>query len=115
MANYCFASPILPGGEQLMRKWIKENITNNADHDRVFRSAGISREQVWIEKTPTGALAVVCFEVKDQAQAFKVLGSSTDPWAVRFREFAAKAHGIDFSKPMPLNELISDWQDTAGR
>jgi hypothetical protein len=115
MANYCFAAPILPGGEQLVRKWIKENIVNNADHDRVFRSAGVSREQVWIENTPMGALAVVSFEVKDPAQAFKVLGSSTDPWAVRFREFTAKAHGIDFAKPMPLNELASDWHDTAGR
>ena len=115
MASYNFAVPVLPGGEQLMKKWSKENIENNADHDRVFRSAGISRETVWIEKTPMGTFAVVSFETKDPAQAFKVLGSSKDPWAARFREFLSKAHGLDFSKPNPLNELLVDWHDTAGR
>jgi hypothetical protein len=114
MANYCFAVPILPGGEKLMKKWIQEDTVNNAEHDKVFRSAGVSREQIWIQNTPQGALAVVSFEVKDLGQAFKVIGSSTDPWAVRFREFAMKAHGVDFSKPAPPNELISDWHD-AGR
>ena len=115
MANYCFAVPVLPGGDQLMKKWNKDSIVNNADHDRVFRSAGISREQLWTESTPMGTFAVVSFETKDPAQAFKVLGTSTDPWAARFREFLAKAHGLDFSKPAPLNELLVDWHDTAGR
>jgi hypothetical protein len=32
--------------------------------------------------------------------------------AVRFREFAIKAYGIDFSGPMPpLNEKIIDWNE----
>ncbi len=112
MANYCYAVPILPGGENLMLKWIKENVVNNKDHDRVFRAAGISREQVWIQQTPQGALAVVNFEVKDAGKAFMTLGSSTDPWAVSFREFLLQAHGIDVSKPAPLNEQVADWRDT---
>jgi hypothetical protein len=29
-----------------MRKWNEENITNNKEHDALFREAEISREQV---------------------------------------------------------------------
>jgi hypothetical protein len=115
MANYCFAVPILPGGDKLIKTWIRDNLVNNEEHDRVFRLAGISREQVWIENTPTGALAVVSFEVKDPTEAFKTLGSASEPWAVRFREFAMKAHGVDLTKPLPLNELVADWSDTTWR
>ena len=32
--NYCFIAPILPGGIELMRKWNKENIVNNKEHDQ---------------------------------------------------------------------------------
>lgn len=35
MANYCFIVPILPVGIELMRKWNKENIVNNKEHDEV--------------------------------------------------------------------------------
>ncbi len=115
MANYCFAVPILPGSESLVQKWIRESSANSKEHDKVFRAAGISREQVWVQQSPQGALAVVSFEVKDAGSAFKTLGSSTDPWAVAFREFLLKAHGIDVSKPAPLNEQVVDWHDTTQR
>jgi hypothetical protein len=98
-----------------MLKWIKENIVNNKEHDKVARAAGISREQVWVQHSPQGSLAVVSFEVKDAGNAFKTIGTSTDPWAVAFREFLMKAHGIDVSKPAPLNEQVVDWHDTTQR
>ncbi len=115
MANYCFAVPILPGTESLIQNWIREGVVNNKEHDKALRAAGISREQVWVEHTPQGSFAVVSLEVKDAGSALKALGSSTDPWAVKLREFLLKAHGIDFSKPAPLNEQVVDWHDTAQR
>lgn len=40
------------------------------------------------------------------------VATSNHPWAARFREFAIKAYGIDFSGPMPLlNENIIDWNE----
>ncbi len=52
MANYCFTAPILPGGLELAKKWNQENIVDNKEHDEVFKEAGISREQVWIQHLP---------------------------------------------------------------
>jgi hypothetical protein len=109
MSNYCFVTPILPGGEAKMKNWIQTELDNHADHDRVMHQAGVTREQVWIQHTPMGDFAVSSFETSDPGATFKVFTNSTDPWAAKFRDFLSKAHGIDFSKPMPLNELVADW------
>ena len=39
-----------------MRKWNQENIINNQEHDAVFKAAGISREQAWVQHLPQGDL-----------------------------------------------------------
>ena len=109
MMNYSFCVPILPGGEALMRKWLQDEIMENADHDRFFRMAGIQAEQVWIQRTPMGDMAVVTFGTDDSDKAFRTMATSNDPWAIKFRNFLTKAHGIDFSKPMPMNEMLVDW------
>jgi hypothetical protein len=42
----------------------------------------------------------------------KEFATSNHPWAIRFREYAKKAFGIDFSGPRsPLNEIIVDWYE----
>ena len=38
MSNYCFITPILPGGIELMKKWNEENIVNNKEHDALINS-----------------------------------------------------------------------------
>lgn len=88
---------------------IPSELKNSEDHDRVMRQAGVSREQVWIQRTPMGDFAVASYETSDPGKTFQVLSSSKDPWAAKFRDLLSKAHGIDFSKAMPLNELVGDW------
>ena len=109
MMNYSFTAPILPGGEALMRKWTDEQIFDNPNHDRVFRQAGITAEQVWIQRTPMGDFAVATFAVEDPEKAFRTLATSTDPWAAQFRDLLKNANGIDVTHPTPLNEMIADW------
>lgn len=110
MANYCYTLPILPGKEDEIRKWSREMISHNPDHDKFLRSGGVTREQVWIQRTPTmGSLAVVSLEVEDPQKAFKLLATSSDPYAIKFREFLKRTNGIDFSQPMTVNELAVDW------
>src|SRR5919202_5489635 len=114
MANYCFAVPILSGGIELMKKWNEENIVNNKEHDDVFKAAGISREQVWIQYSSKqgGDFAVASYETDNPEQSFKVLATSNEPWAVKFREHLKKAHGLDIaqSAAMQLNELVVNWK-----
>jgi hypothetical protein len=109
MANYCFVVPILPGGADKMLAFIQNEIKNNPEHDRVVKSAGMTREQVWIQPTPMGDFAVVSYEVDDPAKTFRVLTDSTEPYAIKFRNLLKEAHGVDFSQPMPLNTLARNW------
>ena len=58
-------------------------------------------------------LEVISIETHDPANMFKEFATSNHPWAVKFREFATKAFGIDFSgPPPPLNENIVDWKQS---
>ena len=113
MTNYCFTAPILEGGIEIMKKWIEENIVNNKEHDAVFKTAEISRETVWIQHLPQGDYAVASYDTDDPEQSFKVLATSNDPWAVKFRDHLKKVHGIDLSAghQPSLNKMMVDWNE----
>jgi hypothetical protein len=114
-ANYCFIAPILPGGIELLKKWNEENIVNNKEHDEVFRLAGITREQVWIQHMPQQQnqdFVVASYETNDPEQSFRVLATSDKPWAVKFREHLKNAHGLDIAQsPVQINELVVNWKE----
>ena len=117
MTNYCFVLPFLSGRIDLAKKFAQENGGSNKEHDEFYKSAGISREQVWIQRSPPGSgspdLEIVSIEINDPGQTFKEFATSNHPWAVKFREFAKSAYGIDFiGPPPPLNESIVDWQQS---
>jgi len=116
MSNYCLVLPFLPGGIELARKFAIEHGVHNEEHDGFYKIACITRENVWIQRSPPGSgshdLQIVSLETKDSTKMLKEFATSNHPWAVRFREFAIKAYGIDFSGPMPpLNEKIIDWNE----
>ena len=112
MSNYCFIASILPGGIESMKKWNEENIVNNKEHDAVFKAAGITREQVWIQHLPEQEqdFALASYETNNPEQSFKVLATSNEPWAIKFREHLKKIHGLDIAQsPIKINELIVNW------
>jgi hypothetical protein len=115
MTNYCLALPYLPGGIELAKKFVQEN-GHTKEHAEFYKIAGISREHVWIQRSPPGSgaldLEVASIETEDPANTLKEFAISNHPWAIKFREFAKKAFGIDFSgPPSPLNEMIIDWYE----
>ena len=113
-ANYCYTIPILPGGIELMKKWNEENIVNNKEHDAVFMAAGITHEQVWIQHLPqqNQDFVVASYETSDPEQSFKVLATSKEPWAVKFREHLKNVHGLDIVQSLPqINELVVNWEE----
>jgi hypothetical protein len=75
MVNYCFALPYLPGGADIAKKFVQENGISK-EHDEFYRIAGISREHVWIQRSPPGSgapdLAVISIETHDSANMLKL-------------------------------------------
>ena len=114
MTNYCLVLPYIPGGLELARKFAIEECGHSKEHDEFYKMAGVTRENVWIQRSPPGSgapdLEIVSLETNDPANMLKQFATSDHPWAVRFRDFAKKAYGLDFSGPTPpLNENIIDW------
>src|SRR5512133_1852355 len=105
MINYCIALPCLEDGAELAKNFAEENGGHTKEHDEFYRIAGISREHVWIQRSPLGSgapdLEVVSIETNDPANTLKEFATSNHPWAVKFREFAKKAFGIDFTSGPP--------------
>lgn len=105
MINYCLALPYLPGGIEIAKRFAQEEEKEKELHDEYYKIAGISRETVWIQRSPPGSgapdLEVLCIETKDPSKTFREFATSTHPWAVKFREYAKRAYGIDFAGPLP--------------
>lgn len=59
MTNYCLVLPYLQGGTELAMKFAEENCGHIKDHDEFYKLAGISREQVWIQRSPPGSGALI--------------------------------------------------------
>ncbi|HXV89461.1 MAG TPA: hypothetical protein VD710_10290 [Nitrososphaeraceae archaeon] len=116
MTNYCLALPYLEGGIELAKKFAVDHCGHDNEHDEFYKIAGISRENVWIQRSPAGSgspdLEIISLETNDIDAMLKEFATSTHPWAVRFREYAMKAYGLDFSGPLPpLNEHIINWEE----
>jgi hypothetical protein len=116
MTNYCLALPYLPGGIEIAKRFAQVEEKEKEEHDEFYKNAGISRESVWIQRGPPGSgapdLEVLSIETKDPSKTFREFATSKHPWAVKFREYAKKAYGIDFAGPLPpLNEMIVDWKE----
>lgn len=96
-----------------MKKWNEENVVSSEEHDLVMKAAGVSREQVWVQHLPQGDFAVAMYETDDPELSFRVLATSNEPWAIRFREHLKKAHGVDLSTGHPplLNKTAVDWRE----
>ena len=114
VVNYCLALPILPDAMELVKKFAQESHTQ--EHDEFYRIAGITSEQIWIQRSAPGSgapdLEIANIETGDPANTFKEFATSKHPWAIRFRDYAKKAHGVDFTGPLPPpNENIVDWQE----
>ncbi len=120
MVSYSFVVPIVPGKTDLVKRFERGNSVHTKEHDEFYKAAGILREQSWIQLGPQGNsqgipdVEIVNLEVEDPVKMFIEFSTSTLPWAVKFRQFAKEAYGVDMESSQdmpPLNEIVVDWED----
>lgn len=73
------------------------------------RRAGIVREAVWIQTTPEGDFAVIYLEADDLATAFRILGTSAEPFDRWFRDHVRRVHGIALEDGFTAPDLVLDF------
>ena len=112
MAYYAFINPVITGKMDLWKNYITEmNGPRNHERKESRKKAGLTVERVWLQHTPMGDFAVVYWEAKDISKVFEVLMKSDEPFDKWFREkVLVEVHGMDFSKPMPMNEIMLDFK-----
>ena len=67
-----------------MQRFAQEEEKEKELHDEFYKIAGISRETVWIQRSPPGSgapdLEVLCIETKDPSMTYGEFATSTYTW-----------------------------------
>lgn len=115
MSTYLFAAPLLPGKTESWKKYVKEvDGLRREEHHRARQRAGMNVEQVWLQHTPSGDMAVVRLETDDPRKLFDYLMKSDDPFDRWFRDkILTESHGLDLTEESSPNEKILGYQDEA--
>ncbi|MDP1821359.1 MAG: hypothetical protein Q8K58_15890 [Acidimicrobiales bacterium] len=112
MQSIGFVVPLLPGKAEADRAALAScwHGDRQAAYEDARRRAGVTRESVWLQSTPSGEVAVVVMEADDIGAALGVIGGSGEPFDVWFREHVMEVHGIDLSAGFPPPEPVLDFR-----
>lgn len=110
MAVYAFAAPIAYGKLDAWKRFCAETSgPRRAERKESMRRCGITREKVFLQRTPTADLAIVYLEGEDPEQELHKLLTSIDPFDKWLADQIIDTHGIDLTQPPPPhNELVVD-------
>jgi hypothetical protein len=72
---------------------------------------GSTREEVFVNQTPQGDVAVVYIEADDPVRANQRFAASNTPYDRWFKDNLKEIFPpfIDFDQPVPTNETLWDW------
>jgi hypothetical protein len=111
MPTIAFAAPLLPGMTQVDRDVMTsfQSGERKTDYEDARRRAGITREQVWIQTTPAGDMAIVYLEADDLDAALTTLGKSDEPFDQWFRNHLQQVHGFSLANDFHAPQQVLDF------
>ena len=116
MTTYAFCAPILPGktdvGKELTTLLRGDY---KSDAERLRREAGLDREQVFIQSTPMGDVAIVVWDTENFDKVVDVFAKDGSDFGKWFRSKLMEIHGFDISDVAnaPKLEIGYEWTDTS--
>ena len=114
MATVAFALPILPGQEGTIRR-LSEEVSGSGPlrsaYEESRQNLGITKEKVWIQRTPIGEMVIVYWETEDPQRVLREMANSQDQFDSRFRQLIeSTAPALNLGQEQPLaNELLFEW------
>jgi hypothetical protein len=111
MPGVAFALPLLEGQTEIERSALTSCWTGDRReaHRDARRRAGITREAIWIQPTPSRDLAVVYLEADNLDTASALLRNSSEPFDRWFRDLLRRVHGIAIESGLSPPELVLDF------
>jgi hypothetical protein len=114
MGTYAFAAPILPGKTEEFKAFAKQMVgEKKVEHAASRKRAGITREMVFLQKTPLGDFAVVVMESPgDASRAMDKIFASQDPFDRWFLQRIGEIHGVTRERMASgtPNSLVLEWR-----
>ncbi len=113
MSTYAFTAPVLPGTTEQYRDFVQALVGSRREEaEAIRRTAGLDREQVFLQSTPMGDFAVIIWETNDFRKVAKTFAEDTSDFGAWFRSSLETFHGFDITKvDMPQPVLLDEWKD----
>ena len=114
MAAVAFALPILPGQDEMVRR-LGESVSESGGLREAYEESrkrlGISKERVWVQRTPIGQSMIVYWETEDPQRTLRRIADSEEEFDKQFKQLIERAApAIDLSEEQPLShELLFTW------
>lgn len=111
MAAIGLAFPALPGKDDEAEAFFSQvNLRlDELGKSRLALSGRLTRESVWLMRTPMGNFGILLLEGDDPMAANAAFAASTEPFDVWFKESVKSFTGVDFSQPVPPVQQVLDW------
>ena len=111
MTTIAFSIPVLPKKtESFRRAHQRFAVERRAEFEASRRRLGVVSERGFLQRTPTGDVAVVVFDVEDPARFFAGSAGSPEPIDRDFRAYLIEAFGLDVTQLAgPPSEQVFEW------
>ena len=106
------AAPLAPGKTDAASNWAKEAFERRRDELTQSRlRLNQTREEVFLNRTPMGDIAVIYLEGEDPERANTQFAASQELYDRWFKDRLKELFPpfIDFDQPVPPNQLIHEW------
>lgn len=112
MPTIALSLPIAPGETETFRDAYQRFVVNrHPEFEESRRRLGVRSERGFLQRAPSGDVAIVIFEVDDPARMFAGVAASNAPLDAEFRSYLRQVFGFDATQPPPFPppEPVFDW------
>jgi hypothetical protein len=107
--GFAFAAPLQPGKTDAARQFAQEAyVTRQTEMAESRSSKGLTRERIFLNRTPAGDIAVVYLEGADPVDGNRQFAASNTPFDRWFKDQCKQIFPpfIDLDQPVPRNEEV---------
>jgi hypothetical protein len=108
MTEIVFAIPVEPGKEPIDRE-MRDEMTGarRAEYEAALKDAGVTRQAIWHQQTPSGGTLVIVYIEADDPDAHRRFVSSDSEISRWFVDQMQGVHGRDVSQPpLPVEKVL---------
>jgi len=117
MAIFAFCAPVLDNKLDTLRSFTAQLAGDRlSEAQQARQAAGLEREQIFVQQTPNGAMAIVVWDTADPAKVFETWATDSSEFGVWFRKHLKEIHGLDLADPTmvaPKVTLLDEWKDSS--